>query len=60
MDLANMIRLFASGAIASLMAKNLTNFLLSNIAIFQHYFAEVEMTIDLLTIFYKIYFQDYT
>ena len=42
-----MITLFASGAIASLLAKNGTNFFSSNIAILERYFVEAEITIGL-------------
>ena len=49
-----MIRLFASSAIASIMAKNGTKENFSNIAIFEHNFAEAEKTLGLFLFF--IYF----
>ena len=55
-----MIRLFASSAIASIMAKNGTKENFSNIAIFERNFAETEITFSLILIFYVFLSQDYT
>ena len=46
-----MIRLFASSAIASIMAKNGTKENFSSIAIFERNFAEAEITLGLFLIF---------
>ena len=55
-----MIRLFASSAIASIIAKNGTKENLSNIANFERNFAEAEITLGLFLIFYIFLSQDYT
>ena len=55
-----MIRLFASSAIASIMAKNGTKENFSNIAIFERNFAETEITLGLFSDFYIFLSQDYT
>ena len=55
-----MIRLFASSAIASIMAKNGTKENFSNIAIFERNFAETEKTLGFFLIFYIFLSQDYT
>ena len=55
MDLPNMIRLFASSAIASIMAKNGTKEKFSNIAIFECNFAETEITLGLFSDFLYIF-----
>ena len=54
-----MIRLFASSAIAPIMAKNGTKENFSNIAIFEHNFAEAEITIGIFRIFYRVLSHDY-
>ena len=49
-----MIRLFASSAIASIMAKNRTKENFLNIESFEHNFSEAEITIGLFIIIYRV------
>lgn len=56
----NMIRLFASSAIPSIMAKNGTKENFSNIAFFERNFAEPEITLGVFLILYIFLSQDYT